>query len=254
MRLQLTYAHPPANLAPFPPLFISVLAVSTTYFVEQLKLGTLQIIVISAAVLLSGAPLSLAIIAASKRFPIKKLWILLGCLWIVLNTLVPAVLYEPAPATFYLAVVVGGVFYGLGLAWFFSLGWPTLEGMVPSGQEAQYQGLYGFLNSSTSWIEVLIYSAVVHATNNHRLAIATMVPWSVVGTAAMCMIDFRQGRKDAKKESASNLDAMETPDTSIISPEEMEGAAATASTSTTAIGFRDKHGQQYTMLSTFHSQ
>merc|ERR1711998_667825 len=117
-----------------------------------------------------GAPSALLFqyVAASGTLSLKSMWLIVLSIWIVLGLITPLLVYREGD--FVSALAIGTLGYSLGFAWYFSVGFPAFESMVPRDKVAQFSGVYGVISSLGAIIGPLIYGTVVQATNDHRLA------------------------------------------------------------------------------------
>eukprot|EP00948_MAST-09A_sp_MAST-9A-sp1_P000243 g243.t1 len=131
---------------------VTILGVFATYFAIQMKLTGQQVLIVSGAVLVCGAlgAYALSHIMRKKIVSFKRVWQLLLAFWIVLLVLTPLVGYRQGD--FLIALTFGGFGFGIGLSFYFSIGYPAYLKFVPEGEIGLYTGLYTFVTNATSWI------------------------------------------------------------------------------------------------------
>jgi len=135
-----------------------------------------------------------------------------------------------------------GLIAALGIAWFYSMIWPSFMSLVPYGYGGQYAGIFMFFQAVFSWMEQVIYTVVVQTTNSHRIAFATAAVWCVIALAICSTMDFEKGKKmsrdaserrsrfaaersastasaDGKTSSTSKSTVMSTMKTAAVSPD-----------------------------------
>ena len=72
---------------------------------------------------------------------------------------------------------------------------------------AQYIGFQTFYTSITGWAQPLIYAGIVQASNNHRLAFASMLVWSVLGLVLIRFTEWPTPVELAAKKATPALEA-----------------------------------------------
>ena len=125
------------------------LSIYSTYFTLQMKLTSLQVLIISAIVLVVGIPAGYVFSALAQRYTLKNLWFVVLGLWIVLGAATPAFIYKEQDLV---PAIIIGVFYAVALSWYYSLGYYAFAALVPSGHSMEYAGIYVLWNFATGWI------------------------------------------------------------------------------------------------------
>ena len=100
------------------------------------------------------------------------------------------------PNSWWAILIVGGLLGSFALSWYYSNGWPSFIILTPPNQPAQYIGLHTFASNVFFWAEPTIYVAIVQATNNHRLAFASMVVWALLGLLLVITVNFEKGKRE----------------------------------------------------------
>jgi MFS-type transporter involved in bile tolerance (Atg22 family) len=170
------------------------LSIYSTYFTLQMKLTGMQVLIISGIVLVVGMPAGYAFAWLANRWTLRKLWFIVLGLWIFLGIVTPAFVYKEQDIV---PAIIVGVFYSVGLSWYYSVGYQAFVALVPAGHSMEYAGLYTLWNFATSWISPTIYLAVFQSSNNQRLAISTLIGWNIVAAAFLYNVDFEKGKIDA---------------------------------------------------------
>ena len=67
--------------------------------------------------------------------------------------------------------------------------------LAPKGQEAEMFGLYSFAGKSTAFLGPWLYGAVVLAAG-HRWAMATVLPFLIVGALILLTVDTSEPGAD----------------------------------------------------------
>jgi MFS-type transporter involved in bile tolerance (Atg22 family) len=177
-----------------------VITLVTPFATQHLEMGGVLFQAIPACVLLFGVPAAalFARLFRDDRVRFKRVWIFVLTLFILIGALLPAVCTGPDFTSQVLCLVIAGVVGSVAISWFYSLGWASFASLVPPGQVGQYNGIYTFCGTVVQPIEPAIYNAIVQSTNNHRIAIATIVPWCVLALLLLCTVDFEKGKRDAQ--------------------------------------------------------
>lgn len=178
----------------------SIVAISTTYFVEQTKLSQIQVVIVSAVVLVSGIPSAFIYTKLVKHVSMKKLWIALICGWLVLGVLTP---YYVAEEGQFIEGIAVAVFFGIFVAWYFSGDYPGFAMLIPQGSEAEFVGIFGFFAYAPRSIAPAVYFAIVQATNQHQLALLHLNLYTIVAFVLLLGIDFKKGAQQAKDGGAT---------------------------------------------------
>ena len=95
------------------------LAFYGVYFSQQLKLTGLQILMISAAVLVVGTPAGYAFGKIGKRFSFKTLWAVILVVWTITLSITPLIVYKEGD--FLGSILIGALVYAVALSWYFLL-------------------------------------------------------------------------------------------------------------------------------------
>ena len=102
-----------------------------------------------------------------------------------------------------LIIILGGVFGSIGLSWFYSIGWASFVSLTPESRAGAYGGINQFVSVVVQPISPAIYNAVVQSTNNHRIGLATLVPWNVASIILILFVDFEKGKREAGRADAA---------------------------------------------------
>lgn len=153
---------------------VTILGISTGYFTLQMKLSTNSILIISAIVLLTGAASGVLFSWIMKKgfISFKRMFQAILGGWIVVGIATPFLVYKEGDIL--MAIIIGGLFYGIGLAFFWSIAFQAFLNFVPSSKVGAFTGVYTFFTYSTGWMGSFLFSVIVQATANQRLAIATL--------------------------------------------------------------------------------
>jgi MFS transporter, UMF1 family len=68
-----------------------------------------------------------------------------------------------------------------------------LSKLTPDDKQAEFFGLYSFSGKLSSLLGPLVYGSVVAQTGNHKLAMASIIGFFVVGGAVMLFVREREG-------------------------------------------------------------
>merc|ERR1712072_931467 len=96
-----------------------------------------------------------------------------------------------------ITLLIAGLGYSIGLSWYFSVTFPILESMIPKETAASFIGIYTFATNLGGFMGPLAYSAIVQATNNHRLAIIIMPVFNLIAGLILHTVDFQLAREQA---------------------------------------------------------
>ena len=199
------------------------LAFYGVYFSQQLKLTGLQILMISAAVLVVGTPAGFAFGKLGKRFSFKTLWAAILVLWAVALGVTPLLVYKEGD--FVGAIIIGSLVYAVALSWYFSIGWVSFAAMIPKGQDGHFGGIYTSSGIVGGLIEPPIWYALNQATNDARYGIWSLAAWCLLALLFLPLIDFEQGKRDAAAPDAVYQGAAEPG----VSGSDKRSATASAS-------------------------
>ena len=117
--------------------------------------------------------------------------ILIGVLGVA-ATGVPMLLIGDKTWFFILGGVIG-LFFGPAQAASRSL----MGHLAPKGQEAEMFGLYAFAGKSTAFLGPWLYGVVVTMGAGHRWAMATVIPFLVVGALVLLTVDGKKAESGA---------------------------------------------------------
>ena len=95
----------------------------------------------------------------------------------------------------YLFAPVAGSYFGL----FFAMQSLIFSNFIPVGEEAGCYGLQAFSGAVIRWIPPLVYSTIVQATNDHRVALIHLSIFYLLAAISMIFVDFEKGKADVAK-------------------------------------------------------
>ena len=177
-------------------------ALLTTYLVVQMEMGGSQIVVVYMLVMMTGAPSAALYGTCHRCFGAKNMYIFLMVFACLCNGILPFLINQPEQV---LAVYAFAPFAGCYFGLFFAMQSLIFSNFIPVGEEAGCYGLQAFSSSIIRWISPLIYSAIVQATNDHRIALLHICIFYICGCISMVFVDFKKGIADvAKKGRARN--------------------------------------------------
>ena len=88
--------------------------------------------------------------------------------------------------------------YSVALSWYYSVGWSSFAGLIPTGHSMEYAGIFTMSGAAASWVSPLIYSQIYQVTNSQRLALGTLPVWSCLAAFVLVFIDWDKGKQDAQ--------------------------------------------------------
>jgi len=176
------------------------LAVSSQSFLPVfLEFSLSQVYVIIGLVLICAAPASLVLARLDPlKATWKRLWAAVVGMWLCIITVCCAILTGPGNGAFVIVCVSGGVLGGVAFAWYFAILLPAFASITPAHQSAQFVGLLYCVAAVGTIFEPFIYVGIVQSSNNHRVAMFTLLPWALIGGATMMLVDFDKGRREAQ--------------------------------------------------------
>jgi len=193
----------------------TVLAVNGPYGTFH-GLGAFELGILALIVLVLGigfAYLFAKLSEKRKLVSFKKTWLLIMLYFLLIGALVPVLVTNDNSYMMRLIFIyiLAGVFAALGLSWYYSLGWPVFVTMCPKEKVQLYSSYLNAVNIGFSWIGSTTYAAIVQATNNHRLAWASMCGFNIVGCLILLTVNFDKARRDAGNELADGKPTTVSP-------------------------------------------
>ena len=177
-----------------------VVTLVSTYLPGQLERSGIQVSIVALIVLLLGigATLCLASLRKKGRLSFKICWFIVLTLSILIGTLVPLIANKADFTSYLMVLLLAGVLGAVSISWFYSIGWPSFITLVPSDHVGAYNGIFSFCNAVVQPFALLIYFAVLQATNSHPWAwLVTITPCSSLALVIMMTVNFEKGKIDA---------------------------------------------------------
>ena len=150
--------------------------------------------------ILYRAPSAACYGTCNKYFGAKPMYIFLMLFACVCNGTLPFLINRPDQVlAVYAFAPICGAYFGL----FFAMQSLIFSNFIPVGEEAVCYGLQAFSSSVVRWIPPLVYSAIVQATNDHRLALIHICIFYLAAAISMVFVDFEKGKADVAKTGRS---------------------------------------------------
>ncbi|MFY1631890.1 MFS transporter [Solwaraspora sp. WMMB335] len=165
----------------------TVIALSSQYGTEELRLGqsTLIVTILLVQFLAFGGALALGAIA--RRVGAWKT--VLGSLVLWTGVILAAFrLPAEAPAQF----MALGAAIGLVLGGSQALSRSLFSQLIPAGREGEYYGFYEISDKGTSWLGPLAFGLVFQLTNSYRVGLVSLLIFFVVGFVLLLAVPMRR--------------------------------------------------------------
>lgn len=169
----------------------TVIAVSTSFAADELGVAssTLALLVLVIQFVAFGGAFFFGFLAG--RMGAKRAIMISLVVWAAAVIYAYAFLYEEFQL-WILGVAVGFVLGGSQ-----ALSRSLFSQMIPSGQEAEYFGLYEISERGTSWIGPAVFALAVQLTGTQRVAIISLIIFFIVGLAVLSRVNVRKAMIEA---------------------------------------------------------
>jgi UMF1 family MFS transporter len=107
------------------------------------------------------------------------------------------------PANKPLLFMLLGALIGIVLGGSQALSRSVFSQLIPSGQEAEYFGIYEISQDGTTWLGPLLFGLAFQLTNSYRIAIISLLVFFVVGFFALAAVPLRRAIVAAGNEPPS---------------------------------------------------
>jgi MFS-type transporter involved in bile tolerance (Atg22 family) len=173
---------------------VNVVTLSGTFFVEHVKMNSIQNGLSYVCALVAGALTMLIALYSGimAKYRLRTIYIAVISVFTVIMACGVVVVTEEAFVEAYiLSFFVGGTLSIIG-----AVDWPMFCLLIPVGKEATYRGVYSCVRNLFGFIGPGIYTLVVQETNNHALGFAQVVFWNVCLLVSLYFIDVDKAMKD----------------------------------------------------------
>jgi len=183
----------------------TVLTVSVSYLLEQLRISGMQNNILYLAILATGLGWGWVFRFLARKLSFRQLLLLIVADWIAFTAIISLAFVEPIDgkynAYFLTMLVLGVVMVSPGLVWWYSVNWPAYMALIPASQLNQYAGIFTFVRLISLIPGPLIYTLLANAFHSasigRRVGIASVGVWDVVAVPFILLIDFDRGMRHA---------------------------------------------------------
>ena len=169
----------------------TIISQASTFALQELSFPEADLMAVILMIQFLALPGSLIIGRCADAYGEKPT--LLGCLLVWCAVLVAALFVYDKIGFWILAAVIAFVLGGTQ-----SVSRSLMAVMIPTGQNAQYFGLFNLSGKATSFIGTFVFGVIVATTGSSRMAIFGLLPLFVTGAVLLWNVTLRPRQEPEK--------------------------------------------------------
>jgi UMF1 family MFS transporter len=170
----------------------TVIAISGTYAILQLKLSEISLIIAIVIVQVTAFAGALILGKLSNRIGAKKVVLITLVIWTVMVIVTYAL---PAGQQNPYLVIAAGIGFVLGGSQ--ALSRSLYSQVIPRSQEAQYFSFYEISERGTSWLGTFAFGVAYGLTGSYRQSVLLIIAFFIVGGLLLLRVNIRQAIEES---------------------------------------------------------
>jgi UMF1 family MFS transporter len=170
----------------------TVIAISGTYAILQLKLSEISLIIAIVIVQVTAFAGALILGKLSNRIGAKKVVLITLVIWTIMVIVTYAL---PAGQQNPYLVIAAGIGFVLGGSQ--ALSRSLYSQVIPRSQEAQYFSFYEISERGTSWLGTFAFGVAYGLTGSYRQSVLLIIAFFIVGGLLLLRVNIRQAIEES---------------------------------------------------------